>query len=101
MAAPSFRITSFTRGAKRIQMPRPLLERQRIHQSIAWIMKAAEKSKKRYTLSQRMAKEILQVLEGESEVFTWLAERHKTAMLNRSVLLQVHQGAADVFAGLT
>ena len=70
-------------------MPRPLLERQRVHQGIAWIVKAADKQKKRYTLSQRIAREILLVLEGESEVFTWLAERHKTAMLNRLVLLSL------------
>ncbi|ORX33674.1 ribosomal protein S7 domain-containing protein [Kockovaella imperatae] len=84
LASPSFRVISIVRGAKRMYAPRALLERQRIHQGIAWIKKASLKYEKRLHLPKRLAKEILLVLEGSSEVFGWVEERHKVAMVNRA-----------------
>jgi small subunit ribosomal protein S7 len=34
---------------------------------------------------QRIAREVLAVLEGTSDVFKWLEERHKVATANRCV----------------
>ena len=85
LASPSFRIINITRGAKRIPSPRALFERQRIHASITWIKKASEKTKARYTYPKRLAREILLILEGESEIFQWLELRHKEAMMARYV----------------
>jgi hypothetical protein len=51
-----------------------------------WIFRAAEKGRKGAPRDQRIAREILGVLEGESEVFKWLEERHKQAALTRSVI---------------
>lgn len=49
-------------------------------------MKAAEKGRKGgVPRDQRIAKEVLAVLEGQSEVFKWLEDVHKVGYLNRSV----------------
>lgn len=75
------------KSAKTILTPRALNERQRTRQGIAWILKAAEKGRKGgVPRDQRIAKEVLAVLEGQSEVFKWLEDVHKVGYLNRSVL---------------
>lgn len=74
------------KSAKTILTPRALNERQRTRQGIAWILKAAEKGRKGgVPRDQRIAKEVLAVLEGQSEVFKWLEDVHKVGYLNRSV----------------
>jgi hypothetical protein len=75
------------KSMKSVPTPRALTERQRTRQAIAWILKAAEKGR-RVTAKreERIAKEVLAILEGESEVFKWLEQRHKEAALARYVL---------------
>jgi small subunit ribosomal protein S7 len=69
---------------KSIPSPRVLSDRQRTRQSINWILKASDKGRGGpIPRDQRITKEILNVLEGESPVFGWLDERHKAAMLAR------------------
>nr|KIR48067.1 hypothetical protein I312_02583 [Cryptococcus bacillisporus CA1280] len=85
LASPSIKILSMRKSAKTILTPRALNERQRTRQGIAWILKAAEKGRKGgVPRDQRIAKEVLAVLEGQSEVFKWLEDVHKVGYLNRS-----------------
>lgn len=84
LAAPSVRVESFKRGAKIIVVPKALNERQRAHSGIKWIMRAAERGKRQGTThAQKIVKELLAVLEGQSEVFKKVEEVHKMATLNR------------------
>ncbi|WVW80072.1 hypothetical protein I302_102045 [Kwoniella bestiolae CBS 10118] len=84
-SSPSIKILSMRKSAKTILTPRALTERQRTRQGIAWLLKASEKGRKGgVSRDQRIAREILGVLEGQSDVFKWLEERHKVAYLNRS-----------------
>lgn len=49
-------------------------------------MKAAEKGRKGGVPREaRIAREVLAVLEGTSDVFKWLEEKHKVATANRLV----------------
>lgn len=51
------------------------------------MLKAAEKGRKGGVPREaRIAREVLAVLEGNSDVFKWLEERHKVATANRSNL---------------
>lgn len=55
---------------------------------VVWILKAAEKGRKGGVPREtRIAKEVLAVLEGNSDVFKWLEEKHKVATANRYVYL--------------
>ncbi|WWC97030.1 hypothetical protein V866_003907 [Kwoniella sp. B9012] len=84
-SSPSIKILSMRKSAKTVLTPRALTERQRTRQGIAWLLKASEKGRKGgVSRDQRIAREILGVLEGQSDVFKWLEERHKIAYLNRS-----------------
>ena len=77
---------STRRRAKVVLTPMALDERQRTRQGIQWLLKAAEKGRKGgIPREQRIAKEVFAVLEGTSEVFKWIEERHKVATANRYV----------------
>lgn len=77
---------STRRRAKVVLTPMALDERQRTRQGIQWLLKAAEKGRKGgIPREQRIAKEVFAVLEGTSEVFKWIEERHKVATANRCV----------------
>ncbi|WVQ94639.1 hypothetical protein IAU59_001719 [Kwoniella sp. CBS 9459] len=85
LSSPSIKILSMRKSAKTVLSPRGLTERQRSRQGVAWLLKAAEKGRKGgVSRDQRIAREVLAVLEGNSDVFKWLEERHKIAYLNRS-----------------
>ncbi|CAD6570853.1 MAG: hypothetical protein TREMPRED_006058 [Tremellales sp. Tagirdzhanova-0007] len=84
LSCPSIRLRNVRRSIKTIQTPSPLDERQRARQGIVWIFRAAEKGRKGTPREQRIAREILAVLEGESDVYKWLEDRHKQAALVRS-----------------
>ncbi|WRT65633.1 uncharacterized protein IL334_002578 [Kwoniella shivajii] len=85
LSSPSIKILSMRKSAKTIYTPRALTERQRSRQGVAWILKASERGRKGgISRDQRIAREILGILEGQSDVFKWLEERHKVAYLNRS-----------------
>lgn len=92
--------------AKTVQTPLAIDERQRTRQGIAWILKAAEKGRKGGVAREfRIAKEVLAVLEGNSDVFKWMEERHKVATANRSVAGrgladdQVESGCEEIVLG--
>lgn len=75
--------------AKRVETPRALNEKQRTRQGIIWLLKAAERGRKAgVPRDQRIAREVFSVLEGTSDVFKWLEERHRSAAANRQVCSQ-------------
>lgn len=51
-----------------------------------WLLKAAERGRKAgLPRNQRIAREVFAVLEGNSEVYKWVEERHRLATANRYV----------------
>ncbi|RSH94608.1 hypothetical protein EHS25_004412 [Saitozyma podzolica] len=81
------RILSLRKRSKVVLTPLALDERQRTRQGIVWLLKAAERGRKSgVPREQRVAREVLAILEGNSDVFKWLEERHKVGMANRSNL---------------
>ena len=86
LASPSVKVLNMRKSMKAVPTPRALTERQRTHQAIAWIIKAAEKGRRAgLRRHERIAREVLAILEGNSEVFKWLEEKHKAATLARCV----------------
>jgi small subunit ribosomal protein S7 len=93
LSSPSIRVVSSRARAKTTQTPLALTERQRTRQGIVWILKAAEKGRKGGVPREtRIAKEVLAVLEGNSDVFKWLDEKHKVATANRYVWAMMVMG---------
>ncbi|KAK4688069.1 small subunit ribosomal protein S7, partial [Tremellales sp. Uapishka_1] len=85
--SPSIRMVSIKQGSKSVQSPRGLNERQRLRQGIMWMLKCAERGRKSGAKREdRIAREILAVLEGTSEVFKRIEEVHRAGMVNRSQL---------------
>jgi small subunit ribosomal protein S7 len=84
LSSPYLRVMSTRRRAKVVLTPMALDERQRTRQGIQWLLKAAEKGRKGgIPREQRIAKEVFAVLEGGSDVYKWIEERHKVATANR------------------
>ncbi|KAJ3344751.1 hypothetical protein HDU83_004773 [Entophlyctis luteolus] len=83
-AAPLFKIVGVKHGAKSIQTPTPLTERQRTRTGIVWIAQAANSSNSKIPAGVRIGKEIIDVLNGTSSVLQKRLQLHKTALLNRS-----------------
>jgi small subunit ribosomal protein S7 len=86
MASPSIKLLSMRKRAKTVQTPRALTERQRTRTGIKWLLKAAERGRKGgVKRDDRVAREVLAVLDGSSDVFKRVEEVHKIAMLQRWV----------------
>ncbi|TBU29408.1 ribosomal protein S7 [Dichomitus squalens] len=82
IAAPLLRCRQFKRAAKQYVFPMPLSERQRARTAIDWIWEAAKKNGGKH-VSERLAREIIAIVKGESEVLKKKAEVHKLAVLHR------------------
>lgn len=86
LASPSVQLLSMRKSAKTVMTPRALTERQRVHTGIKWLLKTAERGRKGgVKRDDRIAREVLAVLDGSSEVFRRVEEVHKIAMLQRYV----------------
>ncbi|KAI0707814.1 ribosomal protein S7 domain-containing protein [Earliella scabrosa] len=81
-AAPLLRCRSFKRAAKQYVFPMPLTERQRMRQAIMWIQEASERKGGRH-LPERLAREIIAVVKGDSEALKRKSDVHKLAVLHR------------------
>lgn len=81
-AAPAVRMRSIKKGGKSIQAPMALSERQRIKRGITWIVEASKK-KPGKTVSERVAREVIAVLRGQSSVLETKTKSHQLAMVNR------------------
>lgn len=83
-AAPAVKTTSRRIGAKTNYKPVALGEKQRTRYAVQWILKASE-SKSGQTVEERLAREIIAVLQGNSEALKKKDEVHKFATVNRCV----------------
>ena len=79
------------RGTKSIATPMPLNEKQRTRFGVEWILQASEK-KPGKAVEVRMAKEVIAVVQGNSEALKKKEEAHRFAMLNRYVLFYAYAG---------
>lgn len=85
-ASPAIRVAMHKRGAKNIATPMPLSEKQRTRFGVEWILQASEK-KAGKSIDVRLAKEIIAVVQGNSEALKKKEEVHRLAMLNRYALV--------------
>ncbi|KAJ7668981.1 ribosomal protein S7 domain-containing protein [Mycena rosella] len=96
LASPAVRTSSFTHGAKQVQIPFALTEKQRTHYGIEWLIKAAN-ARTGQRLAERLAREMVDVVQrtaaarglqgANAPKFTGTlgkkAEVHTFAMVNR------------------
>ncbi|KAM5540886.1 hypothetical protein V8D89_005530 [Ganoderma adspersum] len=86
-AAPLLRCRQFKRAAKQYVFPMPLSERQRARTAIKWIWEAA-KTKGGKHVEERLAREIIAIVKGESEVLKKKSDVHKLAVLHRGNIVK-------------
>ena len=84
-AAPAVKCLRQKRGAKVLIKPKALNERQRIGKGIEWILDAC-RFRPGITLPERLAQEIVGVLQGNSQALRKKVEQHEMATVNRFVL---------------
>lgn len=84
LASPSVRIKSHKKSAKSVMVPMPLSDRQRTFFAVQWLLNAS-KSRNERKLEDRLAKEVIRIIEGESDVLKKKTEVHKLAVANRYV----------------
>ncbi|KAI8919035.1 ribosomal protein S7 domain-containing protein [Powellomyces hirtus] len=89
--SPLVKIVTTKRGAKGIQTPTPLNERQRRRFGILWIVEAASGSKQGTSFGQRIGMEVLAILEDKSAALLKRTNIHKQALSNRSNILMVER----------
>ncbi|TPX63658.1 hypothetical protein SpCBS45565_g06447 [Spizellomyces sp. 'palustris'] len=82
--APLIKVVSTKRGAKNVLTPTPLNERQRTRFGILWIVEAASGKKSRGTFGERIGKELLAIMNDESDALQKRMNVHKQALANRS-----------------
>ena len=85
-ASPLLRCRSFKRAAKQFVFPFPLSERQRTWQAIDWIIKESRLRRGGRLDEERLAREIIGIVRGDSEVLKKKEAVHKLAVLHRCVL---------------
>ncbi|CAA7260979.1 unnamed protein product [Cyclocybe aegerita] len=90
MASPAVRCRKLKKGGgKTVFMPQALNERQRTRIGLKWIVEAVRApGRQGNTLAERMAREIVAILNGTSGVLKLKEEMHKVAMVNRGGLPQ-------------
>ncbi|PIL35187.1 hypothetical protein GSI_02977 [Ganoderma sinense ZZ0214-1] len=87
IAAPLLRCRQFKRAAKQYVFPMPLSERQRTTTAIRWIWEAAKTRGGRH-VEERLAREIIAIVKGESEVLKKKSDVHKLAVLHRGNIVK-------------
>lgn len=83
-ASPAVRVASTKSGARAIVRPVALSERQRTGQGIRWILEAS-KNKPGRELQERLAKEMISVVKGDSAALKQKEQAHRSAMVARCV----------------
>jgi small subunit ribosomal protein S7 len=89
MAAPAVRCMMHRHGTKIVAKPVALGEKQRMKYSVRWILEASY-SKMGKTLEERLAREMVAVIQGGSNALKKKEEVHKFAMVNRCVCYSCH-----------
>lgn len=83
LAQPVLKISSSKKGSKVLYVPTPLNERQRRHRAIKWITEAAGKRPEKM-FEERLAGELLSVVNGQSSVLAKKQQLHKQGLANRA-----------------
>ena len=99
-AAPLLRCRQFKRAAKQYVFPTPLTDRQRARQAIDWIMEASKSRGGRHN-AERLAREIVAVVKGDSPVLKTKDGVHKLAVLHRCVVVYFAGGMTSLNASST
>lgn len=86
LASPAVRMVNNRSGAKVIPTPLPLSEKQRTRYAVHWILKASN-GKPGRSLEERLAREIIGVIKGQSSALEEKLRVHRSAMINRYVCL--------------
>jgi hypothetical protein len=73
-------------GSKSVAKPVALGEKQRVRFAVQWILEASE-GKMGKTVEERLAREIVAVVQGTSQALKKKEETHRFAMVNRWVSL--------------
>jgi len=98
-ASPAVKCLTHRHGAKNVHKPIALGEKQRTRFAVQWILEASD-SKPGKTLEERLAREVIAVLEGNSKALAKKMELHRVAMVNRYALTPVHSSSVvDVLLG--
>ncbi|KAF8162695.1 ribosomal protein S7 domain-containing protein [Crassisporium funariophilum] len=84
-ASPAVRCLTYKQGGKAIPRPVALSERQRTRAGITWILKSSD-AKPGRTLAERLAREMISVIKGDSKALENKVKQHQFAMVNRGVL---------------
>jgi small subunit ribosomal protein S7 len=82
--APAVRCTSQRHGSKNIVIPIAVGEKQRMKFAVQWLLKASYNSSGK-KLEQRLAKEMVAVIQGTSKALEKKKEVHMLAVANRQV----------------
>jgi len=83
LVAPSVKVVTLRKPSKNVPSPRPLTERQRVQLAWKWIEKAS-KTRPERRATERIAKELVSVVRGESKALEKKEELHKQAVVNRA-----------------
>ncbi|KAI5114779.1 hypothetical protein M0805_003535, partial [Coniferiporia weirii] len=80
--APAVRIARHRKSAKDVQIPVALNEKQQVRHAVKWMLKASD-SRGGRTVEERLAREIVLVLNGSSGALRQKETLHQMAMVNR------------------
>lgn len=83
--SPYFTTTTRKRATKVYIIPRPLNHRQSKRKAIGWLIKYSQKRTDR-VFAVRFVKEILEILEGKSEILKLKQQLHQSVLANRTNL---------------
>ena len=83
-ASPAVKCITHKRAGKNVVRPAALTEKQRVRAGIHSVL-SASKNKSGKTLEERLAREIIAVVNGDSKAITDKELAHKHAMVNRCV----------------
>jgi len=84
-ASPAVRSLMHRHGAKNVAKPVALGEKQRTRVALGWMLEASRGRAGR-SVEERLAREVVAVVRGESEVLKRKEEVHRFAMVNRWVV---------------
>ena len=99
-ASPAVKCLSHRYGSKNVYKPIALGEKHRARYAVKWILEASD-SKPGKTLEERLAREVIAVLEGNSKALAKKAELHRVAMVNRYVSKLRTSSVVELFPGVT
>jgi len=83
LASPDVKIVNHRKSAKVVIVPYALNERQRVRQAMLWILDACQK-RNEVGLPGKMARELMDLVNGRSKVLDRKEQVHNQAIVNRA-----------------